>query len=137
MSGPGSGERRLEGALILVVDDDQDILAGIALALQLEGAHVVAAGNGVEALARAVSEEPDLVVLDLMLPAVSGLSVAERLRNVAPDLPIVMVTANKGLRHKEFALRMGISAYFTKPVPLAHLIDTVASLIPADDCDAE
>jgi two-component system OmpR family response regulator len=94
---------------------------------------VVAAANGVEALARAVSEEPDLVVLDLMLPAVSGLSVAERLRNVAPDLPIVMVTANKGLRHKEFALRMGISAYFTKPVPLAHLIDTVARLIPPDD----
>jgi len=133
MSAHGASERRLEGAVILVVDDDQDILAGIALALQLEGAQVVAASNGVEALARAVSEEPDLVVLDLMLPAVSGLSVAERLRNVAPDLPIVMVTANKGLRHKEFAMRMGISAYFTKPVPLAHLIDTVASLIPPDD----
>lgn len=136
MSANGPGERRLAGAVILVVDDDQDILAGISLALQLEGAHVVAAANGVEALARAVSEEPDLVVLDLMLPAVSGLSVAERLRNIAPDLPIVMVTANKGLRHKEFALRMGISAYFTKPVPLAHLIDTVAALIP-DDAGAE
>lgn len=137
MSVPGSIGRRLEGTVILVVDDDQDILAGIALALQLEGAHVVAAGNGIEALARAVSEEPDLVVLDLMLPAVSGLSVAERLRNVAPELPIVMVTANRGLRHKEFALRMGISAYFTKPVPLAHLIDMVVSLIPADDGDPE
>ena len=133
MSAPPQGDRRLEGAAILVVDDDQDILAGITLALQLEGAEVIAASNGVEALARAVSEEPDLVVLDLMLPAVSGLSVAERLRNIAPDLPIVMVTANKGLRHKEFALRMGIAAYFTKPVPLAHLIDTVVSLIPADD----
>jgi two-component system OmpR family response regulator len=133
MSAPAHGDRRLEGAAILVVDDDQDILAGIALALQMEGAEVIAASNGVEALARAVSEEPDLVVLDLMLPAVSGLSVAERLRNIAPDLPVVMVTANKGLRHKEFALRMGISAYFTKPVPLAHLIDTVVSLIPADD----
>lgn len=133
MSAPAHGDRRLEGAAILVVDDDQDILAGIALALQMEGAEVTAASNGVEALARAVSEEPDLVVLDLMLPAVSGLSVAERLRNIAPDLPVVMVTANKGLRHKEFALRMGISAYFTKPVPLAHLIDTVVSLIPADD----
>ena len=133
MTGHGPSERRLADTVILVVDDDQDILAGISLALQLEGAHVVAASNGVEALARAVSEEPDLVVLDLMLPAVSGLSVAERLRNIAPDLPIVMVTANRGVRHKEFALRMGISAYFTKPVPLAHLIDTVASLIPADD----
>lgn len=136
MTAHGPSERRLADAVILVVDDDQDILAGISLALQLEGAHVVAASNGVEALARAVSEEPDLVVLDLMLPAVSGLSVAERLRNIAPDLPIVMVTANRGLRHKEFALRMGISAYFTKPVPLAHLIDTVAALIP-DDEDAE
>jgi len=135
MSAGPSGERRLDGAVILVVDDDQDILAGISLALQLEGATVVAAANGVEALARAVSEEPDLVVLDLMLPAVSGLSVAERLRNVAPDLPIVMVTANKGLRHKEFALRIGIAAYFTKPVPLAHLVDTVVSLVPDDGGD--
>jgi two-component system OmpR family response regulator len=135
MSAGPAGERRLDGAVILVVDDDQDILAGISLALQLEGATVVAAANGVEALARAVSEEPDLVVLDLMLPAVSGLSVAERLRNVAPDLPIVMVTANKGLRHKEFALRIGIAAYFTKPVPLAHLVDTVVSLVPDDGGD--
>jgi len=127
-----TGPRRLADATILVVDDDQDILAGISLALQIEGAHVIAAANGVEALARAVSDEPDLVVLDLMLPAVSGLSVAERLRNVAPDLPIVMVTANRGLRHREFASRLGISAYFMKPVPLGHLVDTIASLLPPD-----
>lgn len=128
-AGPG----RLAEASILVVDDDQDILAGISLALQMEGAHVIAAANGVEALARAVSDEPDLVVLDLMLPAVSGLSVAEKLRNVAPDLPIVMVTANRGLRHKEFAARLGISAYFMKPVPLGHLVDTIAALLPPVD----
>jgi DNA-binding response OmpR family regulator len=118
-------QRRLDGRTILAVDDDPDILAGMALALEAEAAKVIRAADGAQAWGALQAGGIDAVVLDMMLPQLSGLAILERLGTIEGRPPVVMVTANQGRRHREFATALGASAYFTKPVPLERLVDAV------------
>jgi DNA-binding response OmpR family regulator len=118
-------QRRLADKTILAVDDDPDILAGMVLALEAEAATVVRASDGAQAWAALQAGGIDAVVLDMMLPQLSGLAILERLGAAANRPPVVMVTANQGRRHREFATALGASAYFNKPVPLERLVDAV------------
>ncbi|MEY4182588.1 MAG: Transcriptional regulatory protein YycF [Planctomycetota bacterium] len=118
-------QRRLDGRTILAVDDDPDILAGMALALEAEAAKVIRAADGAQAWSALQAGGIDAVVLDMMLPQLSGLAILERLGTIEDRPPVVMVTANQGRRHREFATALGASAYFTKPVPLERLVDAV------------
>lgn len=128
---------RLQGIHALVVDDDPDICAGIELALRTEGATTETARDGAAAI-RAVSQRtPDLVVLDVMLPAASGFVVLEKIRALPDAPPVIMVTANQGRRHAVYAQGLGASAYFYKPVPLARLLDRAVELVLADEEDDE
>ena len=122
-------DRRLDGTRLLVVDDDPDILAAMSIALRAEGAVVDSAEDGASALHRASALRPDGVVLDLMLPGQSGFAVLERCRALAPPIPVVMVTANRGARHASLAKGLGASAYLVKPVPLARLVDAVCEAL--------
>jgi CheY-like chemotaxis protein len=123
---------RLQGKRILIVDDDQDICGSIDLAMRAEGATTAIAADGHAAMTAAgagAADRPDAIVLDMMLPRQSGFVVLERLKQ-QPDPPvIVMITANQGKRHLEYAGALGVDAYLTKPVPLERLIDTVARLL--------
>lgn len=119
---------RLEGIHVLVVDDDPDILAGIALALRTEGATTETASDGAAAIRAAVQRSPDLVVLDVMLPAASGFVVLEKIRAMPDPPPVIMVTANQGRRHQTYAQSLGADAYFCKPVPLTRLIERAVDL---------
>jgi DNA-binding response OmpR family regulator len=119
---------RLQNMTILVVDDDEDIRAGIALALRSEGAEILQAEDGNEALAMWQSHEPHIVVLDMMLPERSGFLVLEELREASSPPIVVMVTANEGKRHEQYARSLGVHAYLTKPVPLETLIRTIVDL---------
>mgnify|MGYP005648166257 FL=1 len=85
---------RLQSLTVLVVDDDEDIRAGIALALRSEGAEILQAADGNEALAMWRDHEPPVVVLDMMLPGRSGFLVLEELRESSSPPIVVMVTAN-------------------------------------------
>ncbi|MCH2142475.1 MAG: response regulator [Phycisphaerales bacterium] len=116
---------RLDGISILIVDDDHDIRAGMSLALRAEGANILEASDGNEAVAQWRIHMPDVVVLDMMLPKRSGFLVLEELIEGEQKPVIVMVTANQGRRHEEYARRLGVDGYLTKPIALEVLIATI------------
>ncbi len=121
-----------EGKTILVVDDDRDILAAIEGMLSDMGAAVVTAGDGNAALIQAEEADPDVVVLDMMLPKRSGFLVMEKLkRGKKPtDRPrVIMITGNQGIRHKSYAESLGVSAYLNKPFRMDKLVSTVEKLL--------
>ncbi|MDZ4754691.1 MAG: response regulator [Phycisphaerae bacterium] len=114
---------------ILIVDDDPDILGSIELALRSAGAITRTAPDGSAAVSAIHEERPDLIVLDMMLPKVSGFLVMEKLQELEAPPPVIMVTANQGRRHQAYAESLGIGAYFLKPVPLQRLVVKAAELI--------
>ncbi|MDP7029357.1 MAG: response regulator [Phycisphaerales bacterium] len=119
---------RLQSLSVLVVDDDPDIRSGMALALRSEGADVIQAADGNEAVSLWRSHEPPVVVLDMMLPKRSGFLVLEELKEAAKPPIVIMVTANEGRRHETYARSIGVHAYLTKPVPLERLIQSIVDL---------
>lgn len=125
-------QHRLEGRHILVVDDDEEILASIDLALRAEGASTQNVTDGNTA-ALADHMEFDAVVLDMMLPKRSGFLVLERIKELEDPPVVLMVTANQGKRHMEYAKDLGVDGYLYKPVPLVRLIDTLVELLEAND----
>jgi two-component system alkaline phosphatase synthesis response regulator PhoP len=115
--------------LILVVEDDTDTLAVIVGFLAAEGYRAMAAEDGVEALAAARRERPDVIVLDLMMPRMNALQFRnEQLRDPAlKDIPIVCLS---GLSHAQTAaLELGISECLPKPVDLDRLLGAVRGAI--------
>ena len=124
---------RLEGVRILVVDDDPDVLDGIDLALRSEGATTLRANDGNEAVMLWRKEAPEAVVLDMMLPKRSGFLVLEKIQEAGAPPPVVMITANQGRRHMEYARNLGVSAYMVKPVALSMLMDKISEVLDASD----
>jgi CheY-like chemotaxis protein len=118
---PAASPRRL-----MVVDDDRDVVELVTLWFQSRGWEVVAAHTGPDAVARGVAFQPDVVVLDLMLPGYSGLEVLRRLRVSDQTLPIVLSTASDS--DEQQAVADGADAYLVKPWSLATLEKTVESL---------
>ncbi len=116
---------KLDGLRILVADDDDDVREAIQIALESEGAKVLAVGDGQSALHELVTGAWSAVVLDMMLPAFSGLALAEELGTKLSSPPIVMITANQGQRHREYALGHGVKIYLQKPVALSRLVDAL------------
>ena len=119
---------RLEDVKILIVDDDEDILGGMELAIRAEGASTITATDGNEAVAAWRQHAPVIVVLDMMLPKMSGFLVLEELMAAEESPIVIMVTANEGKRHMAYAENLGVHAYLTKPIPLQQLIDTICDL---------
>jgi len=126
-------EPRLAGRHVLIVDDDPDILGSIELAVRSEGAETATAGDGATAVHMGHSLQPDAVVLDMMLPRQSGFLVLEKLHEQDDPPVVVMITANQGRRHMEYARALGVSAYLNKPVALQRLVDTLVDLLAERD----
>ncbi len=120
---------RLQGKKVLIVDDDEDILSSIELAMRAEGADTATVTDGNAAMAAADDGDPDAVVLDMMLPRRSGFLVLEHLKALAKPPVVVMITANMGKRHMAYAEDLGVDAYLVKPVPLQRLVDTLIRLL--------
>lgn len=122
----------LAGKKILLVDDDRDILSAMEMALGDLGAEIVCAADGGAAVDLAEREEPDLVVLDMMLPKRSGFLVMEKLKRgkKKTDPPLViMITGNLGTRHKVYAQSLGVNEYLNKPFRMEKLVDSVKGLL--------
>ncbi|TWU38753.1 Alkaline phosphatase synthesis transcriptional regulatory protein PhoP [Novipirellula aureliae] len=118
------------GKKILIVDDDIEIIESVRYALEGENYHVVVARDGNQGLALAERENPDLMILDMMMPKRSGFLVLEKLRRVRDEpLPVIMITGNEGSRHKAYAELLGVSDYIRKPFPMDRLIEAVKKLI--------
>ena len=111
---------------ILVVDDDQECVEAIRVALQSRGYEVEIARDGNQALQMTEQVNPDLIILDMMMPQRSGFLVLENIRRNRPDpLPVIMITANEGSRHKAYAEMLGVHDYLRKPFSIDKLLESV------------
>jgi two-component system response regulator MprA len=113
---------------VLVVDDDSRIAASVKRALVYEGYLVEVAHDGRGALASALAREPDLVVLDIMLPDIDGMEVCRRLRRVS-DVPILMLTARDATPDRVAGLDTGADDYLVKPFAHEELLARVRALL--------
>ncbi len=128
-----TGELRLEARKVLIVDDDPEVRAAIDHALQAEGALTQYCGDGNSAVRICESDPPDLVVLDMMLPKRSGFLVLDRIKKLETPPVVIMVTANEGRRHQQYAETLGVDGYILKPVRLERLITLARDLLDARD----
>src|SRR3990172_812923 len=106
---------------VLVVDDEQTLRETLAEALAADGLRVITAADGREALERFRADPPDLVLLDLMLPQVSGIEICRIMRRES-SVPIVMLTAKDSEIDKVVGLELGADDYVTKPFSLRELL---------------
>ena len=122
-------EARLKDHRILIVDDDPEVLESINQALKAEGAATLTCSDGNSAVRICESDEPELVVLDMMLPKRSGFLVLEKIKKMQSPPRVVMVTANEGKRHQQYAEALGVDGYLLKPVRLERLITLSMELL--------
>jgi DNA-binding response OmpR family regulator len=113
---------------ILVIEDEPDIVRGLTDALSFEGFEVQARGTGTDGLEAAAAWEPDLVLLDLMLPDDNGYRVCEALRERDPVVPIIILTAKAQEADKVRGLDAGADDYVTKPFSVAELIARINAI---------
>lgn len=113
--------------VVLVVDDSPTVRKIVQLTLQREHIRVVTAGDGLSALAAVADEEPDLILLDIMLPKMDGYNICQVVRkNMAyRDMPIIMLSGKDGLFDKMRGKLAGSTEYITKPFDSAELVQTV------------
>ena len=115
---------------VLLVDDDPEIIDSIRYALETKGFKIFIARDGNQGLAMAESEDPDLVILDMMMPKRSGFLVLEKLRRTRPiPVRVIMITANEGSRHKAYAEMLGVDDYLRKPFAMDKLVEAVQRLL--------
>jgi DNA-binding response OmpR family regulator len=115
---------------ILLVDDDHEIVESVRFALEANGYEVLIARDGNQGLSMAEREDPDLVILDMMMPKRSGFLVLEKLRRSRPvPLRVIMITANEGSRHKAYAEMLGVDDYIRKPFAMDRLMESVKRLL--------
>ena len=117
---------------VLLVDDDAEIIESMRTVLESKGYEILVARDGNQGLLMAERENPDLVVLDMMMPKRSGFLVLERLRRSRPvPMRLIMITANEGSRHRAYAEMLGVDDYIRKPFAMDRLLDSVQRLLGA------
>ena len=115
---------------ILLVDDDREIIETLRVALEARGYEILVAQDGNQGLAMAEREDPDLVILDMMMPKRSGFLVLEKLRRTRRvPIRVIMITANEGSRHKAYAEMLGVDDYIRKPFAIDRLLGSVNRLL--------
>ena len=130
-SAPAPTSSEKQKRRVLVVDDDGEIVEALRYALETRGFQVLVARDGNQGLALAEKEDPDLVILDMMMPKRSGFLVLEKLRRSRPvPIRVIMITANEGSRHKAYAEMLGVDDYIRKPFAMDRLLESVDRLLP-------
>ncbi|MGQ9604713.1 MAG: response regulator transcription factor [Thermogutta sp.] len=123
-------EKAAQRKRILLVDDDPEIVESMRIALGAFGYEILVARDGNQGLNLADTQDPDLVILDMMMPKRSGFLVLERLRQTRKvPTRVIMITANEGNRHKAYAEMLGVDDYIRKPFPMDRLIESVQRLL--------
>ena len=123
---PEAGDRKMT---MLVIEDDENILTAINEYFSRAGYNVKTAIDGLAGVQAALNERPDAMVLDLMLPKMDGLAVCRELREKAPYIPILMLTAKDDVVDKVLGLEMGADDYITKPFSLRELEARIKSVL--------
>ncbi|MFN8101836.1 MAG: response regulator transcription factor [Mycobacterium sp.] len=114
---------------VLVVDDEAVLAEMVSMALRYEGWDVSTAGDGASAIASARSHRPDVVVLDVMLPDMSGLDVLRKLREQNPRLPVLLLTAKDAVEDRIAGLTAGGDDYVTKPFSIEEVVLRLRALL--------
>jgi two-component system, OmpR family, alkaline phosphatase synthesis response regulator PhoP len=121
---------------ILLVDDEATIVQSLRYNLERSGYAVTAAGDGRSAVALVASEQPDLVILDIMLPLLDGIEACKEIRRTS-SVPIIMLTAKDQEFDKVLALELGADDYVTKPFSLGEIIARVKARLRRSEADLE
>ena len=114
---------------VLVVDDEAVLAEMVAMALRYEGWNIATAGDGSSAIASARAQRPDVVVLDVMLPDMSGLDVLHKLREESPQLPVLLLTAKDAVEDRIAGLTAGGDDYVTKPFSIEEVVLRLRALL--------
>jgi two-component system response regulator RegX3 len=126
---PGIGSQPDDDQVrVLVVEDEESYREAMSSGLQVEGYHVELAADGTEGLARFIESPPDIVLLDVLLPGISGIEVCRRMRAIAP-VPIVMVSAVDTELDVVLGLELGAADYVTKPFHLRELVARIQAVL--------
>lgn len=122
-----------DGKSILIVDDDPDMVSALQTVLDGTGATIETAADGNAALEAAEQFDPDLVVLDAMLPKRSGFLVLEKLKSTGKKKGgrpfVIMITGNAGRRHQTWAESLGVDGYLNKPFRMERLVERMEQLL--------
>src|SRR3954469_14247848 len=114
-----------EGKTILIGDDDPELVDGLRAMLERQGYRVLQAHDGHQGKQLIYNQQPDLVILDMMMPRMGGYPVLEHFKGKADAPPIIMITANEGSRHKAYAEYLGVIDYIRKPFAMERLLEAV------------
>lgn len=114
---------------IIVIDDDDKITSMLKRALAFEGYTVTTAGNGADGLKVMLTQDPDLIILDVMMPQIDGLEVCRRIRESGSQVPIMMLTAKDEISDRVRGLDLGADDYLVKPFALEELLARVRVLL--------
>ena len=133
MKKPGEGYR------ILVADDEPEVVDLVRMVLEMEGYTVLNAGDGEETVVRAQADRPDLILLDVRMPKLSGLSVLDRLNEdpVTAAIPVIMLSVVTTYPEVRTALQRGATAYLAKPFELREMSRLVGRVLAMDSAQRE
>ncbi|QBD80073.1 response regulator transcription factor [Ktedonosporobacter rubrisoli] len=129
--GSWQGNEKQQLLKVLVIDDEENIIEFIRLGLRYEGFQVESASDGEQGITVAQRINPDLVILDIMMPGMDGLEVCQRLRSnpTTRDVPILMLTAKDDVRDRILGLRTGADDYLTKPFDFDELLERIRAIL--------
>ena len=122
---------------ILIIEDEEDLVKGLIINLVDEGYELDYALNGKEGLEKALKEEPDLILLDIMLPGMNGLEICKELRQKKVDIPILMLTAKGEEIDKVIGLEIGADDYISKPFSIRELMARVKAHLRRENRSVE
>ena len=122
---------------ILVIDDDEKITSMLRRGLAFEGYDVHTANNGTEGLSKVLSVDPDLIILDIMMPMIDGFEVCRRLREGGSTTPVLMLTAKDEVENRVKGLDLGADDYLVKPFALEELLARVRALLRRKESTSE
>ena len=122
---------------ILIVDDERDIVKALTIRLQFSGYHVLTAFDGAQGIFMAHKETPDLILLDIRMPAGDGFSVAEKLKqsNQTDRIPIIFLTGSPERNAEGRAMELGARFYIKKPYDPEELLDAIKRAMEPSDSD--
>lgn len=132
-----AGSSTASEARLLVVDDEPNIVELLAASLRFAGFAVTTAANGTEALKRAAEVQPDLVVLDVMMPGLDGFEVVRRMRQEGLWAPVLFLTARDAVEDKITGLTLGADDYVTKPFSLGEVLARIRAILRRAGFEAE
>ncbi|QDU03774.1 response regulator transcription factor [Gimesia chilikensis] len=122
---------------ILLIEDDREISSTLSGVIKSAGYNIIVAPNGLEGQKLAQTENPDLVITDMMMPKMGGFPVLETLKSLPSPPKVIMITANEGGRHKAYAEMLGVDDYLRKPFAMDVFLDAIARVLAKDSDDGD